>query len=355
MNSILRTAVWTAAFTILMTSLTAHAQWWNNRAPNVRTPGDSIIAPPASAEAAYTRKDFGQAGSIAVTALYDDDFAKMERMHDEFLQTGVRATHGLFMVESIQSGWDDQFRGDADVYKPFFDRWQRAVPQSRLRDLLAAIKWQRQAWEARGGASASNVPGESMKLFRERLALAAKALKDSEPSGRESPIWYWVALIVAGSSELPAAQFDSLFEEGVNRFPYYHTLYLTRMNYLLPQWGGSYDAVDAFIAKAVERTREKDGEAFYAWLYVDVARKFRGDLFTGTLASWPRMKKGFEDMIARYPDEWNKNLFATFACRARDKETTGRLITELGTAASLGAWSPGFTTESCRRFAFSPA
>lgn len=353
MSVYLKSAAFRTALVLLLASASAQAQWWNNAVqPGMRV-GKIVVGAPPAAEARYSKTVFDQARSVAVTAIFNEDFAKLERMHDEFVAGDIRATHGFFMVEAIQGAWDDQFR--AGEYKPQFDLWKAKVPQSRMRTLLEAIKWQRHAWEARGGGYGSSVPGESMKLFRERLSLAAKALKDSEPAGQDSPIWYWVALIVAGSSGLPQAEFDTLFEEGAKRFPYYHSLYYTRLNYLLPQWGGSYEAVDAFIAKAVERTKEKDGDAFYAWLYVDVARKFEGDLFEGTRASWPKMRKAFKDMVARYPDAWNKNLFATFACRARDRETTGQLITELGAAASLGAWSPGFSTESCRRFAFSPA
>ena len=100
------------------------------------------------------------------------------------------------------------------------------------------------------------------------------------------------------------------------------------------------------------RTSEKDGKAFYAWLYVNAARKTEGDFLEVTQASWPQMKLAFEDMVARHPHSWNKNLYATFACRVRDKETTARLLTELADKASLGEDSPGITNESCRRFAF---
>lgn len=62
------------------------------------------------------------------------------------------------------------------------------------------------------------------------------------------------------------------------------------------------------------------------------------------------MKRAFDDMVARHPDNWNRNVYATFACRARDKETTARLLAELGDKAQLGAWSSGISTESCRRF-----
>ena len=347
-----------ALFAVALVSTTfgfaAHAQWWNKDQHRLQPipPG----AAPAATEVVYSFRTFHQARMAVTTAVFNEEYDTPDRMHDEFLQSGQRTTHGLFVVEAIQYGWDLQFDSpDTTHVMRSVDKWSRAKPDSRLRKLVEAIRWQRQAWVARGGSYASSVPGEGMTLFRERLALATKALAAAEPAGKESPLWYWVALIVAGSSGQPAAQFDGLFEEAVGRFPHYHTLYYTRMNYLLPQWGGNFEAVDDFIAKSVERTRSVDGEAFYAWLYVDVARKFDGDIFTGTRATWPKMKKGFEDMVARYPDNWNKSLFATFACRARDKETTARLLTELGALAHLGQASPGYTTDSCRRFAFTPA
>ncbi len=36
------------------------------------------------------------------TAVFNEEFDTPDRMHDEFLQSGQRSTHGLFMVEAIQ-------------------------------------------------------------------------------------------------------------------------------------------------------------------------------------------------------------------------------------------------------------
>jgi hypothetical protein len=92
------------------------------------------------------------------------------------------------------------------------------------------------------------------------------------------------------------------------------------VNYLRPQWGGSYEAVDRFVEAAVARTRATQGESFYAWIYLDIAPKVRGDLFRETLATWPKMKKSFEDLVARHPDPYNRNAFASVACLARDRD-----------------------------------
>lgn len=328
---------------LLFSAVPASAQWWNLN--DHRPPKYWHMDPPLKVP--YTHQVMLDEGYSANAAFWNGDFAKLDRMYDEMLKDGVRATDGTSMIQPFVAVFENA--GSSPVFDKTMQNWAQVSPDSKLRPLAQAVRLEGDAWRARGGAYDS--PEESMKIFREKLAAATHALQQAEPEGRSSPIWYWVALIVAGSSERPAAQFDALFDEAAGRFPYYQPLYYTRANYLLPQWGGNWAAVDRFVNDSVARTSASEGDAFYAWIYVDVATKVQGDLFENTLASWPRMKKGFEDMIARHPDVWNKNLYATWACRARDKETTARLLVELGKDAHLGAESAGIGTESCRRFA----
>jgi hypothetical protein len=328
----------------------AHAQWWNPMDP--RPPKVWRMDPPP--KVVYTHKTVDAAHLVAGQAFWKDDFETLDRMYDELLAGQVRAEDGTSMIEPF-----GRFLGSvagSPVVDDAFATWARKSPASKLRPVAEAIRWESAAWQARGGAGVASVPGETMQIFQHDLARATKALAAAEPDGKQSPLWYWVALIVAGSSQRPAAQFDALFAEAADRFPTYQPLYYTRVNYLLPQWGGDFDAVDKFVAASVKRTSAQEGDAFYAWIYVDISTSIDGDLFEVTKATWPRMKKGFEDMVARHPDPWNKNLYATWACRVRDRETTARLLTELGNDAKLGhVSSPGITTESCRRFALTGA
>lgn len=334
-----------AALFLTLASIATQAQWWNIN--DHRPPKEWRMDPPP--KVVYTHQTLADLRESTNAALWNDQFEKLDRMYDEMLAGNVRATDGSPMLQAFAEVFEQA--GGSPVFDSTLAHWALKSPASKLRPVAEAVRWEGDAWRARGGAYAGQVPGEAMQIFGKNLAKAAKALAAAEPAGKDSPIWYWVALIVAGSSQRPDAQFDALFNEAVTRFPVYQPLYYTRMNFLLPQWGGSYDAVDKFVNDAVARTSAQEGESFYAWLYIDVGSKTRGDLFEETRASWPRMKRAFEDMIARHPDPWNKNLFATWACRARDKDTTARLLTELGAQAKLGAASPGITTESCRRFA----
>jgi hypothetical protein len=334
-----------AAVALSLAISSAQAQWWNL---NDHTP-PKFRGTEFEPKVVYTHQVVTDASYSANAALWNDDFAKLDRMYDEFMGGNIRSIDGTWMVQALASIFEQA--GSSPVFDKTLERWADASPRSKLRPLAQAIRLQGDAWRARGGAYGSQVPGESMRIFRDRLLKASKSLADLEPDGKQSPLWYWVALIVAGSSGQPPGPFDALFDEAVGRFPLYQPLYYTRVNYLLPQWGGSYEAVDRFVKAAVARTSSQEGDAFYAWLYVDISSKVDGDLFQETLVSWPRMKKGFEDMVARHPDLFNKSIYATFACRARDKETTARLLAELGPQARLGYRSPGITTESCRLFA----
>jgi len=339
------------ACAFLFGSSTTLAQWWD---PTDMTP-PYLKGTPQAPKVVYNHNKVQSARQAINAAIWNNDFARVERMYDEFLSQNIRATDGTWLVESVQVTFDQLFQAGLEPQMAkVMESWQKAIPDSKLRPVIEAVRWQRLAWNARGGASGSATPGEAMTLFKERLVKAAQALDAAGEAGRQSPIWYWVALIVAGSSGRPDAQFDALFEEAVARFPSYQPLYYTRVNYLLPQWGGDFRRVDAFVAQSVARTAGAEGESFYAWIYTDLMLKHprRDRFFEDTKATWPHMKKALDDLSRRYPE--NKTLYLAYACHMRDRDTTARLIQELGPSAQVDPFFDGVTIDTCKRFALQP-
>lgn len=340
------------ALSLSLASIGASAQWWD---PTDMTPPYLKGTPAAQAKVVYNQAKKQTAGQVMNAAFWNGDFGKLERMYDEFLTQKVRAADGTWMVNEVQRTFDYMFSGiPEERAQKVMDTWQAAVPNSKLRPVVEAMRWQRMAWDARGGGSRGQTPDEAMKVFRQHLAHAAKALEASADVGKDSPIWYWVALIVAGSSGRPAAQFDALFEEAVSKFPSYQPLYYTRVNYMLPQWGGNYRQVDEFVAHSVTRTAQAEGESMYAWIYADLAYK-QSDLFEDSAVSWPHMRHAFDDLVKRYPDAINKSRYLAFACHLRDRDTTARLLQEMGNRAEVYPLFNGVNVETCRRFALQPA
>lgn len=75
-------------------------------------------------------------------------------------------------------------------------------------------------------------------------------------------------------------------------------------------------------------------------------------LFKNSLVEWQKMKAGFEDIIARYPDLWNLNNYAKFACLAKDKTKTQELITKIGNNLIIEAWEKRELFDRCQTWAF---
>jgi len=328
----------------------SQAQWWN---PNdVTNPKDR--GQPWAPKIEYNSRVFNDAQRETQRTLNEGDFEKLERMNSEFLAGPMRTTDGRWMTQAIQDGFDAWATrwSEPQILKTLAD-WKEKVPSSRLRPVAEAVAWQRLAWKERGGGYAASVTPEGGDLFKERLRKAAAVLNASAATGKESPIWYWVALIVAGSSGRPATQFDALFNEAASRFPTYLPLYLTRVNYLLPQWGGDYDQVDEFVERAVKRTQATEGRSFYALIYRDLVSKHVGDdFFAETRVTWPGMRDSFEDLTKRYPGITNFLSYAAFACLARDRETTARLLSGISPDYDLAGFAGNVTSFGCRRFAF---
>jgi hypothetical protein len=65
------------------------------------------------------------------------------------------------------------------------------------------------------------------------------------------------------------------------------------------------------------------------------------------------MKKGFEEILARFPQSrWHRNLFAAYACAARDHATAQRMLQELTEKDEVvaEAWTPAGGLASGRKW-----
>ena len=310
------------------------------------------VTPVASAGAGQRvpdHRDYGRAYSDIWVAIRDENFEALERMHRELAPE--RTKDGTWMVGAFEEVFEGDFRTatPAQLDKLFGD-WKAKAPDSALRPIAEAYSLQVHAWNTRGWGCRSHGGALARRAFDSLIRRAAAAVREGEAKGKASPLWYTVALLVAGSQGRPAAELDAILDEGARRFPLYEPLYAARMTFDLPEWGGDFEQVDRFVHQAVERTRKEEGTAFYGWLYVDLARAWTCEsLFDESLVSWNDMKPAFEDMLERHPDVWNRNVFATFACRARYVETTKRLLAELGKEAQLGFASTSITNETCYR------
>jgi hypothetical protein len=117
--------------------------------------------------------------------------------------------------------------------------------------------------------------------------------------------------------------------------------------YLRPQWNGDLHQIERFAEAAVARTRSIEGESMYARIYWYASQaEFANDLFFKSFARWDRVNAGFKDILARYPDDWNLNHYAKFACLAGDAKTTAKLLARIHDPLPQ-AWQPEGLFRKC--------
>jgi len=233
---------------------------------------------------------------------------------------------------------------------------KKRFPNKPFVALAEAQYWAEYAWNARGQGYASSVTREGWKLFHERLEKAEKVLIDTKSYSSELPTWYDQMILVQSALGRSEEDRDKTFIEGTKRYKTFYSTYFTMLNYLSPKWGGTWETVDNLVKWSVDNTKEIDGNSMYARLYWVASGELpEGEsLFKNTRASWPKMKTGFEDLIARHPkSNWNLNNFAKFACQAGDKKTFLVLRRKIGKSVMDSAWEGNPSLDLCEtKFGF---
>lgn len=230
--------------------------------------------------------------------------------------------------------------------------WSEAYPASPSAHIAHSMVLLEHGWYFRGTGYASSVPPEAWEPFRRYVKLARENLERHKAIAAVDPGWYEAMLTVARAEGWNRREFDALLNEALDREPYSYHTYFAAVEYLLPHWQGSAEEVEQFAQQAVARTRAQEGESLYARIYWAASQGFGNDLLFRSSTVWPRMKAGFEDVIARYPDVWNVNNYARFSCLAGDKQKARQLLTKIQAAPVVEAWQPVSLFVRCQRWAF---
>lgn len=232
--------------------------------------------------------------------------------------------------------------------KVLADNWAKAFPQSSGAVVIQSEILLRTGFVHRGGGYASGVPADDMKRFREFVDLAHDALSARSKMGQKDPAWHTQMLQVGRlQSWLPAERYSNTLKNALTAFPGFYDIYFEAALASTPQWGGSAQAVESLAQLAVENTMQTEGQALYARIYWSISSMFRGDPVVYAKAEWPRMRAGFDDVVARYPDPWNLNTFAKFACQAGDASTVRRLFDQIGKRVDLHVWLSVEVMDGC--------
>ncbi len=311
-------------------------------------------------EAAYNRV-YNKAANLVKWG----DFAGLARLHQEPAPAATLEGQAIEMheqkraVDSALADWQPEDRSNDLAYESqaaLLLDWAQRHPEQPMAHIAYAKLLYNQAWAIRGGSFAGEISEDHMARFRaiSQRALeylqAHRKLVESERRGSSTMLW----TMRDGSSsdqDIWKQARDYLRLDPGNR-----DIYRFLGSAYSPRWGGSAEALEYVARESIKITREQMGMAAYAAIYQSAANtEYGAGLFERSLARWPQMKQGFEDLLARVPSfEW-RSSYAYFACLAKDRETLRQQLELLGEDRKRfqGEWgSNGARTQAdCVRFA----
>lgn len=281
------------------------------------------------------------------------DFQGLEKMAANLraksllLSDGQPALSGFYAGVSkcveMRCGDERMAFEDWKEHEELLARWRTKFPDSITAMTATALYWKEYGWHARGLGYANTVNQDQWATFKSRVEKARSLFEAIRTRTDKDAAWYEGMLSVAKALGWSEGAFESIYQEGVRRFPGHLPLYFLKAAQLSPRWGGSQSAYSRYIDSVVKATSKDMGETMYARLNWS---SWSPRMFNDGQADWTRMKRGFERLTQDYPDYWNINAYAKFACLAGDAPTLKQLLAKIGQAPILDVWgSMGFYSQ----------
>lgn len=282
---------------------------------------------------------------------FNETFPLLERYLSDLVASKRRFVDGTYAEEAIFRAFRAIMSGPTvEQFAPRLDAaWRKAVPDSQFVVLAEFERMYTRAWDARGRGYADTVSRESWELFAIRLKEAEQILLNAPPPLKETPEWHMDMLAITGELARDPSRVQQEFERAVKRWPTYAIFYQMMLDRMVPKWGGSWEKVESFIALSADMQPASEGKSLYARLYIYLIPERSA---VDSNFDWNTMKTSFEDLIARFPAAKYKNLYASYACQARDKALFSHAMSGMSNNELIRAWwLDGTSYDACMRWA----
>lgn len=296
--------------------------------------------------------------TVVVDAFGAKDFARLDAMADEFRHSKSRTSSGLWHLTLFYAGLDAAFHsyGASDEgwkeVEHSIERWADASPTSPTPHVAYGMALMDHGWFFLDDRHADAVSPDALASFRQYMQRAHDYLLAHKAAASIDPHWYETMLIVARTQGWDVGPFRRLLDEALHAEPGFYQTYFVALDYLFPKSHGDVTMVEAFANEAVLLTRQTEGASMYARIYWYASQtQFGNEIFSESLADWPKMRTAFDDVLTRYPDAWNTNWYARFACLARDRDKAYQLFDRIGASPVAEAWDPPELFTRCREWA----
>jgi hypothetical protein len=276
--------------------------------------------------------------------LKTEDFARLEQTASTLRDEKVRSRGGnwqlAYFYDNLALRWTGFYPSREQWLYGVFDRWIEQHPDSVTPRIAKAKAYIDFAWDARGLGYANTVTETGWKVFHEKLSRAWAILETAETLDVKDPEIYSLFLEAGRGLGKPHWELEHIFQKGIAVERAYCPLYYKMATTLMPRWGGSVQKLRAFMDRAVELTKDQEGQSFYPRISDMVFRYFRFDDFQRKFGfPYEQIKQGYIDLLERYPNsDYYLSSFCYYASLNKDKETARGLFERIGDNWVSSAW-----------------
>jgi hypothetical protein len=288
----------------------------------------------------------------------NENYELLNKIGNSYLKNKSRTSSGLWKLTLYYAGLSSIPNSDVNEPRYWSDlkakaiKWSKIDNESSFPHMMYADILINEAWMYRGTGWAYTVRKEDWKPFREKIEEARLYLLKYSHLKNHDPRWYEQMLIIAKAQGWDTKKFYELLDEALSVHPQFYEIYFKAINYLQPRWHGSVIEIEEFATYATKKSEAYEGKGMYARIYWYVSQAEYGrDLFTKSNVRWNQMKSGINDVLKKYPDQWNINNFALFSCLAHDKEMTRKLIGMIKGRPIISVWENGNYFDYCKEWA----
>jgi len=302
-----------------------------------------LIAPTADAGEMDEREEIHQ----SVAQLFrDGDFGALEEMAELYRSQELRTSAGAWKIAEFYTGISkvalDFPKDDIDKWTraaESIDRWIEAYSHSPTPYVAKGAALMNRGWKYRGEGWSSTVePGDALS-YQMHAYFAAGFLIDNYDIASQDPHWYYLvvdSLRAFGADKKEVLEFAG---EGFDRYRNYDPLYFEMAGYLSPKWRGSREELEAFAQEAVKQTYADRGSELYARIYWAAGTGGNGKYMMYTAPTdWELILKSMDEVLERYPAQWNIQKFAFFTCYKYDAKAATKYMDMTEYPIVVDAW-----------------
>jgi hypothetical protein len=288
-----------------------------------------------------------------------NNYDKLELIYSSYLSSKTRTGSGLWMLEmfhiALEQPYIDTYEKNEisnRFFQTFLGRWLAKYPNSEAAHIAQANNSYQRAWNLALQSRSGPLTDSEKRLVTHYIGEAQSYLKHHRPTDTQNPYWDLLHLRLATLVGEERKNFDQILNSALDRVPNFYPLYFAAVSYYASYSEDPALDIDRLAQLAIERSRKTDGDGMYAriyWLANDWA--FGDQIFSSPHFKWPLMKKGMDDVLTRWPSDWNRSKFAYYACLMRDKPQTAKLVRDIKDPYRNEFWSREGSFNRCKSWA----